>query len=217
MALQDKLDALKLDFETNIAPPPVVEGLHRAVAELIASGAPDRALKAGDVAPAFTLPDENGKPVSSKDLLARGPLVVSFYRGVWCPYCNLELAALEAARAEIEARGATLVSISMQTPVNSRKAARNNNVGFSILSDQGGEVTNQYGVRWHAPDYLQEIHKAVGADLTQFNGDDSWNLAMPARYVIGTDGVIVFAEVNADYTQRPDPSELFPVLDRLRQ
>lgn len=216
MTLQAKLDELKHDFETNIAPPEVVSALHRAVDELIASGAPERALKAGDVAPEFSLPDSNGNLVSSRELMERGPLVVVFYRGVWCPYCNLDLAALEGARAGIEERGATLVAISQQTQVNSRKIQRDKNLQFPILSDKGGIVTEQFGVRWKAPDYLQEIHKMVGADLTIFNQEDSWTLAMPSRFVIGRDGVITFAEVNADYTQRPEPEELFPVLEALR-
>ncbi|MET0308498.1 MAG: peroxiredoxin-like family protein [Sphingomonas sp.] len=217
LPLQGKLDAIKTEFETNLAPAPVVEALHRATDELIAAGAPDRALKAGAVAPEFTLPDADGNPVGSKALLARGPLVVTFYRGVWCPYCNFDLAALEAARGEIAARGASLVAISQQTAANSRKSQRQNALGFPILSDHGGAIGAAFGVRWTAPEYLRAVHTALGADLTQFNGEDSWTLPMPARYVIGQDGVIAYAEVNADYTRRPEPSDMFPVLDRLRR
>ncbi len=216
LPLQGKLDGLRTEFETKIAPPAVVDALHRAIDELIASGAADKALKAGDVAPSFVLPDLDGKLVSSRDLLARGPLVLTFYRGVWCPYCNFDLQALEAARAGLEARGATLVAISQQTAPNSRKAQRQNNLGFPILSDKGGEVGAKFGVRWTAPEYLRQIHKQLGADLTQFNGEDSWTLSMPARYVIRQDGVIAYAEVNPDYTRRPEPSDAFPVLDALR-
>lgn len=102
LPLQAKLDAFKKEFDTRLAPPAAVEALHRSVVELIASGAPDRALKVGAVAPAFTLPDPNGNPVSSEVLLAKGPLVATFYRGVWCPYCNFELTAL-ARSAPFEA------------------------------------------------------------------------------------------------------------------
>lgn len=216
MTLQSKLDALKIEFETKMAPPPVVEALHRAVAELIASGAPGRALKAGDVAPVFSLPDPDGKLVSSTELLLKGPLVLTFYRGVWCPYCNFDLQAMEEARQEIEVLGATLVAVSQQTAANSRKSQRDNKLGFPILGDKGGDVAAAFGVRWDVPEYLHSIHKAVGADITVFNGEDSWTLPMPARYVIGQDGVIQYAEVNADYTQRPEPSEVFPTLERLR-
>jgi hypothetical protein len=115
LPLQAKLDAFKFEFDTNLAPPAAVEALHRSVNELIASGAQSRALKVGDLAPEFTLPDVNSNPVSSKVLLAKGPLVVTFYRGAWCPFCNFDLSALEEARSEIEARGASLVAISQQT------------------------------------------------------------------------------------------------------
>jgi len=217
LSLQGKLDAFKVEFDTRLAPPAAVEALHRSVDELIASGAPDRALKVGDVAPEFTLPDPDGNPVSSKALLAKGPLVVSFYRGVWCPYCNFELTALEAVRSQIEARGATLVAISQQLAPNSRKSQRQNGLGFPILGDHGGEVADRFGVRWTLPDYLRVAHTTLGAVLPQFNGEDSWTLPMPARYVIAQDGTIVYAEVNADYTRRPDPSAILPVLEQLAQ
>jgi peroxiredoxin len=190
--------------------------MHRATAELIAGGQAGRARKAGDPAPEFTLSDPEGKPVSSRDLLAKGPLVISFYRGVWCPYCNLELQALEAAAPAIAARGASLVAISPQTPPNSRKSQRDNKLSFPILSDVKSEVANAFGIRFALPDYLVELYKSFKNDLPSFNNDPAWVLPMPARYVIGQDGIIAYAEVNPDYTHRPDPSELLPVLDRLR-
>ncbi|MGO9048753.1 MAG: peroxiredoxin-like family protein [Xanthobacteraceae bacterium] len=220
MSLQDRLDALKADFEGGKFPlkPSAgqLDAMHRATVELIASGQAQRALKAGDRAPDFVLDDPDGNPVSSRDLLAKGPLAVSFNRGVWCPYCNLELQALQAALPEIEARGASLVTISPQTPPNSRKSQRDNKLGFPILSDPKAEVANAFGIRFALPDYLIEVYKSFKTDLPLVNGDPSWVLPMPARYVIGSDGIIAYAEINPDYTQRPDPSELLPVLDRLR-
>ena len=189
--------------------------MHRATAELIASGQAQRALKAGDRAPEFALNDPDGNQVSSAELLARGPLVVSFYRGVWCPYCNLDLQALQQALPEITSRGASLVAISPQTAPNSRKSQRDNKLSFPILSDTRSEVANAFGIRFALPDYLVELYKSFKNDLPAFNNDPSWVLPMPARYVIGRDGVIAYAEVNPDYTTRPDPSELLPVLDRL--
>jgi len=220
MTLQDRLDALKADFEAGRFPlvptAQQIETMRRATEELIASGQAERALKAGDKAPEFTLKDPDGKPVSSRELLGKGPLVVSFYRGVWCPYCNLELQALEAARPAIEARGASLVAISPQTASNSRKSQRDNKLSFPILSDVKSEVANAFGIRFALPDYLIGLYKSFKNDLPNFNDDPSWVLPMPARYVIGRDGIIVYAEVNPDYTHRPDPSGLLPVLDRLK-
>jgi peroxiredoxin len=220
MALQDRLNAFKSEFESGGPPYNVskdrIERMHRATRELIASGQAHRAKKAGDVAPEFLLRDPDGKEVSSRELLARGPLVVSFYRGVWCPYCNMELQALQEAVAEIAARGASLVAISPQTAPNSRKSQRDNKLAFPILNDVRSEVANAFGIRFALPDYLVALYKEFKNDLPRFNDDPAWVLPMPARYVIGSDGVIAYAEVNPDYTQRPDPSELLPVLDRLR-
>jgi peroxiredoxin len=220
MSLQDRLDAFKTDFEGGKLPfkptAQQLEAMHRATAELIASGQAQRALKAGDKAPDFVLNDPDGKPISSRDLLAKGPLVLSFYRGVWCPYCNMELQALQAELPAIEARGGSLVAISPQTPPNSRRSQRENKLGFAILADVRAEVANAFGIRFALPDYLVEVYKGFKNDLPLINDDPSWVLPMPARYVIGTDGIIAYAEINPDYTQRPDPSELLPVLDRMR-
>jgi len=220
MALQDRLDAFKADFESGRFPlkptKEALETMHRATAELVENGQAQRARKAGDIAPEFAIKDPDGKPVSSRELLARGPLVISFYRGVWCPYCNLELQALQAALPEFAARGASLVAISPQTAPNSRKSQRENKLGFPILSDVGSEVADSFGIRFALPDYLVELYKSFKNDLPAFNDDPSWVLPMPARYVIGTDGIIAYSEVNPDYTQRPDPTELLPVLDRLQ-
>ena len=221
MALQDTLDAFRANFEAGgppfNAPAWIHEPMHRATDELIASGLAGRALKAGDIAPAFTLHDADGNAVASKDLLAQGPLIVTFYRGVWCPYCNLDLQAIQAALPELEARGARLIAVSPQTEANSRRSMRDNKLSFPILSDPGNEVAASFGLRFKLPDYLIDLYKnAFKNDLAVANGDPSWTLPMPARFVIGTDGVITYAEVNPDYTRRPDPSELLPVLDRMR-
>lgn len=219
MSLQEKLDAFKKNFEAGgppfNAPAQVHEVMHRATDELVASGQADRALKVGDRAPDFELPDTEGNIVSSKDLLKEGPLVVTFYRGVWCPYCNLDLQAIAGASGDILAKGAKLVSISPQTAGNSRKSQKDNKVDFPILSDKGGAVAEKFGVRFVMPDYLQQLYGQLGADLPAINDDPSWTLPMPARFVIRQDGVIAYAEVSADYTVRPDPSEMLPVLDSL--
>jgi peroxiredoxin len=220
MSLQATLDALKADFIAGKFPlKPSREQLaamDRATAELIAGGQAQRAKKAGDRAPEFTLKDADGKPVASRDLLKRGPLVLTFYRGVWCPYCNLELQALQSSLPEISARGAGLVAISPQTAPNSRRSQRDNKLAFPILSDEKSEVAGAFGLRFTLPDYLIEVYKGFKNDLPAINNDPAWVLPMPARYVIGQDGVIAYAEINPDYTHRPEPEALLPVLDRLR-
>ncbi|MFM0624752.1 peroxiredoxin-like family protein [Paraburkholderia xenovorans] len=218
MSLQAKLDAFKADFKGGkapyFAPPEIHPIMERATAELVASGQAERALKAGDAAPEFILNDPDGKPVSSTELLKRGALVISFYRGVWCPYCNLELTALEEALPSFKAEGANLVAISPQNAVNSRKSVRTNKLSFPILSDTHNDVAAAFGIRFALPDYLVELYKNLKNDLPAFNGDNSWTLPMPARYVIGQDGTILYAEVNPDYTHRPEPQDMLPVLRR---
>jgi peroxiredoxin len=217
MTLQDKLDAIK-----GAPPPPKFRPefnavIARTIGTLIATGQADRALKVGDRAPAFDLPNHDAVAVSSAELLKSGPLVLSFYRGVWCPFCNAELKALQEALDDIKARGASLVALSQQTLANNRKSRRKNDLDFPILSDKGGEVGAAFGIRWVIPEEMREVHRQLGGPIPNFNGEESWTLPMPARYVVGQDGVIVYAEVNPDYTRRPEPSDLLPILDRLKQ
>ena len=220
MKLPEKLAEFRRNFEAGgppyNAPPHIHPPMHRATEELIASGAAEKALKVGDKAPAFTLNDPDGNTVSSADLLARGPLVVTFYRGVWCPYCNMDLQALQEALPKIKELGANLVAISPQTAPNSRRSQRDNKLGFPILSDHGNAVAEAFRLRFTLPGYLQDLYKnAFKNDLAVVNGEPSWTLPMPARYVIGQDSTILYAEVNPDYTNRPDPEELFPVLEKV--
>ncbi len=220
MKLPEKLAEFRRNFEAGgppyNAPAEIHPPMHRATEELIASGAADKALKVGDKAPSFTLNDSDGNAVSSADLLAKGPLVVTFYRGVWCPYCNMDLQAIQEALPKIKELGADLVAISPQTAPNSRRSQRENKLDFPILSDKGNEVADAFHLRFKLPDYLQELYKNVFSnDLATANGEPSWTLPMPARYVIGQDGKILYAEVNPDYTNRPDPEELLPVLEKV--
>ena len=146
MQLQEKLDAFTSGLiVSGKIPEPIVTRLMAGIQELVASGKSDRALKAGDISPSLTLPDESGRSISSVKLLGQGPLVISFYRGVWCPYCNIELQALAEARADIEARGATLVAVSMQNAANSRRSVRENKLGFPVLIDAGGKFSQKFG------------------------------------------------------------------------
>jgi len=216
MSLQARLAAFKADFESGKPPynvtPDVIATMHRATAELIASDAAGNALKAGDRAPGFTLNDPDGHPIRSADLLAQEPLVISFYRGVWCPYCNMELQALQEALPAFRAAGASLIAVSPQTGVNSRKSQRQNHLEFPILSDPGNELAAAFGLRFVLPDDLVTLYKRLKNDLPLFNGDDSWTLPMPARYVIAQNGTIAYAEVNPDYTRRPEPQDMLPAI-----
>lgn len=214
MSLQQQLNAFKEQFKQQ-APVEAFDAFARSTQELIATGQHERALKSGDVAPDFVLTDAEGNDIALKDLLAKGPVVLSFYRGVWCPYCNIELQALEAAAENIRAKGATLIAVSMQGAADSRKSQRDNNLSFPILTDKAGTLADKFGIRWEVQDYAIEFKKMFNVILPNIHGDGAWNLPMPARYVIDTNGAIAYAEVNPDYTQRPEPADLFPVLEEL--
>jgi peroxiredoxin len=184
---------------------------------LISSGQARRAVGVGKAAPAFVLPDTAGNAVSSAELLQAGPLVVTFYRGFWCPFCNADLQAVEAAAERIRSFGASLVAISPQTPANSRLSLQENHLSFPILSDKNCELAAAFGIRWLPSEALQGVYRNFGTDVGAFNGDGSWALPMPARYVIGQDGVVAYAEINANYTHRPEPGDVCPVLEKLKR
>lgn len=117
---------------------------------------------------------------------------------------------------ELRSRGASLLVISQQTPANSRRAQRDNALTFPILSDKGGDIGAAFGLRWTVPADMREVQTRLGSALPVLNGEDSWTLPMPARYVIKPDAIIAYAEINPDYTRRPEPGELLPVLEGIR-
>jgi peroxiredoxin len=174
-------------------------------------------LKAGDPAPDFRLPDVRGCQVRLRDLLAKGPVVVSFYRGGWCPYCNLELRALQNALPEIKQLGAQLVAISPQTPDESLSTAEKNELEFAVLSDIGSATAKAYGIAFDLTEELRPIYSRLGHALPDKNGDDSWILPIPATYVIDKDGIVALAFVDVDYRNRLEPAEIVATLKTLSE
>jgi peroxiredoxin len=215
MTLQKKLSAMKARFEAG-APAETVAIMHRATEELRSSGLLERTLKAGDKAPDFTLPNERAEIIASADLLRNGPLVVAFFRGVWWPYCNAELAALQKALPEFTSAGAILVAISPQLVNYGLETVKKHKLAFSVLSDQGNKVARQFGLAFSLPDGLRQLYLKLGADLQKYNGDDSWTLPMPGRFVIDRSSIIRAAEVNPDYTVRPEPQDTIEALKAMR-
>ena len=174
------------------------------------------ALKVGQQATYFELPNQEGKVVALKDLIAKGPVVVTFYRGDWCPYCNLQLRALQARLEELEALGATLVAISPQVPDDSLTKSEISEMTFTVLSDQNAKVASQYGVAWEVPEFLLD-HMRVdrNLDLEKINNGNGSVLPIPATFIIGTDGIIVWNYVNVDYRTRSEPEEIIEALKKL--
>jgi peroxiredoxin len=166
----------------------------------------------GATAPLFTLPDARGGSVALADLLGQGPVVLVFYRGAWCPYCNLQLAAFQSALNDIEAAGATLVAVSPQTPDQSLSFAEQKALEFPVLTDASNEVADAYGLAYTASSVATDTLRALGVELSSFNGDDTNRLPAAATFVIGQDGRIRFASVSGDYRWRVGPDEVMAVL-----
>jgi len=183
-----------------------------------AAGTIDGALKIGRSVPDFTLPDAFGNEVSLKTLLAKGPVVVSFYRGEWCPFSNLELRALQEVLPEMEKLGATLIAISPERPDHGIIATEKNKLTFPVLSDFGNKVARQFGIVFQMGQELKEFSKNVFKnDIAVRNGEDSYELPVPATYVIDKAGVIRFAHVEVDYmTGRAEPEAVLVALDALQ-
>ena len=185
----------------------------RAIAELQQSGIAQRALAVGAAAPAFELPDQNGKVIRSAELLQSGPLIVTFYRGRWCPYCVATLEMWQQFLPRVEAAGAHLVAISPQKPQHTFFTADQHHLRFPVLSDAGNLMARQFGLIYRLPDYLEQHYRRVFINLPNSNGDQSWELPIPATYVMGRDGVIKYVFANADFTVRAEPEGVLAALE----
>ncbi len=199
------------DFKAQMAgrvPAEVAAGIEKHIADLVASGIVEQSLKEGAKAPDFTLPDVLGKQVTLSELLQQGPVVVTFYRGEWCPYCNLQLHAYQNIVPQLQALGASLVAISPQTPDNSLTTAEKKGLTFTVLSDVGNKVARQYGLVFKVDEETRATMTRLGSDLSRFNGDDSWELPVPGTFVVAQDGTIRLAFADADFTHRLEPAAL---------
>lgn len=213
-SLQTELDQFKAEFIQKF-PAEKAAIMARADDELAASQIVKSALKTGDKAPLFSLPDASGKPVALADLLKQGPTVVVFYRGGWCPYCNLELRAYQRMLPEIRKAGGQLVAISPQAPDTSMLTAEKNALEYAVLSDVNTDAAKGFGILFTLPDYLQKLYSSLGHGMDVVNANGQWTLPLPATYVIGQDGVIAAHHVDTDYRKRMEPQTALDALKKL--
>ena len=210
--LKQQLSDYKADFIKRVTPErwAMVE---TATAELKATGIETSALQVGDQAPDITLPDAQGQQVRLADLWKEGMAVLIFYRGGWCPYCNLELRAWQQQLDVLAKLGGKLVAISPQTPDNSLSTAEKNELAFPVLSDSSLNAANGFGIAFEMLQPLIDVYTKAGNDLPVRNGNGRWVLPLPATYVIGRDGRILFAHIESDYRMRAEPADVLSALE----
>lgn len=214
MNLTQALADFRDQFRAN-RPQEVLTVMQQATEDLEQSPIVNQALTIGDQIPVVELPNAVGDRVSIQNLLAQGPVVISFYRGGWCPYCNLELRALQSVLPELTALGVNLVTISPETPDNSLSTQEKNELSFQVLSDVGNQVARSFGLVFTLSETLRPLYNNFGIDIPAHNGDETFELPIPATYIVRPDGTIAHAFINADYTQRMDPQEILAALKML--
>lgn len=196
--------------------PPEAQAIMRAAAERLArSDLAETCVKEGDPAPRFRLPGASGKIVALEDLLAAGPVVLSFYRGGWCPYCNLELRALQQTLPRFQELGASLLAISPEKSDHSLTTAEKNALDFEVLSDHDNQTAKEFGIVFELEKDHQELYKKSGLNLAEIHGADRFELPLPATYLIDRKGVIRYAFIHTDHHLRAQPAELVRALENL--
>ncbi len=184
----------------------------QAVAELKTRHLAANILQVGARAPAFDLPDHDGKLISSSDLLEKARLVLCFIRGRWCPFCVGQMEAMNLVLPQIDQAGAALVAISPQTVKQSYFMHDQHKLRFPLLADAGNKVARQFGVTYRVPAAQESVYRRAFVNLPLANGDESWELPIPATYILDRDGTVLYVSANEDYTERPEPADIVDVL-----
>lgn len=214
MTLEQELAVFRAEF-ARTAPAGRAALYEAKIEELRSEFASKSAIGVNDTAPDFALPNPAGKSIVLKDLLRSGPVVLTFYRGGWCPYCNIQLRAYQGALAQITGLGGRLVAISPQLPDNSLDTASKNALTFDVLSDVGNKVSRSYGLVYSLPEEIRSALRSNNKALPSINGDESWELPVPATYVVARDQRVALAYIEVDYRKRPEPEALLTCLKSL--
>lgn len=204
------------EIKKNKVPSDVLAVMEGATEKLRNSGLEDKALAVGEQIPDFSLLDQHGVVRNLSYYLVKGPIVLNVYRGGWCPYCNLEMRALNAVLPELHHRGANLVGLTPETPETAQDTLTANELDITVLSDKGNRISAELGLVFELPDELKPIYENLGIDIPASNGDDSFTLPVPATYIVGKDRVVLYRFINVDYTRRVEPALLVAELDKLQ-
>jgi peroxiredoxin len=214
MSLAPQLSAVYDGFQKN-APLEVKQTLNSANSDFLAAFQSQSTIKVGDKLPSFALSDALGKEVRSDELLKKGPLLITFYRGSWCPFCNLALHSLQANLEKYQATGVTLVAISPELPDTSLSTTEKNELKFPVLSDVGNKFAKELGIIFSMPDSMRPIFKQFGHDLLTRNGDDSFEVPVPATLLVDGTGIVRNTYINPRYWERVEPATVLEWIDEL--
>ncbi|MDF1849694.1 MAG: peroxiredoxin-like family protein [Verrucomicrobiales bacterium] len=210
-SLRERIDAWSRDHASDF--PEEVQNLFaRKTEEVLRSGILDRCLQEGDRAPDFSLPSVTGEEIRLSEILEKGPVILSFYRGTWCPYCNLEFVSLLEAMPQFQSRKATVLAISPQMRNRREDPAI---LGFHDLCDHDNRVAKEFGLVHAVGEEIEEVYRNFGIQLDHLNDSTQGEIPIPATYLIDQDYVIRYAHANADIVERAEPSELIGSLVQL--
>ena len=214
VSLSDRINQSVQDFMASL-PDDEQATVQQSFEKLHASSVAADAVNIGDTPPDFSLPNATGRMINLYAALEQGPVVLSFYRGGWCPFCSLELQALQQVLPEIRSLGATLIGVSPETPDNSLTTTEKYGLDFEVASDVGNRTARDYGLIFTVYEEMRPLYLQWGLDVPACNGDDSWELPVPATYLIGPDRVVHAAHVDRDYTKRMEPEQILEALKEL--
>lgn len=209
--LKEQLQAKNEEMK-KIAPPEAIVLMQKAIDDLSSTPIIDGATKTGDKLPEITLPNINGEHVSINQMLKNNKVVIAWYRGGWCPYCNLELQALEEVYNSFEAKGVKLVAISPDTPEKASETKDKHQLSFEVLIDKDNHIAKELGLVYQIPEDLNNLYLEFGIDLKDSQGNDALEIPIPATYIVEQDNTISYAFLNEDYTKRAEPSDIIEKL-----
>jgi peroxiredoxin len=209
--LQSQLDLLRQQGQERN--PDLFALSQEAMKQIFETAILDSALGIGNSAPDFSLVNAYGNTIRLQDLLRRGAVVLTFYRGDWCPYCNLTLRAYQAILPEILRHNAALVAVSPQSPKHALSITSKNHLTYQVLSDKDNSTARAYRLIYQIPEILRRAYEAMGFDMIQQHG--SWELPLPATFIIDQNSELRYHFLNVDYTRRAEPAEILSVLASL--